>query len=101
MNPYLVLGVPLDADDARIRRAYLDAVKACPPETHPEQFKEVAAAYEKIEDELARHRYELFDKESPGDTPLEVFLRHSRRTAQATPLNFDAMKEFLRACSKT
>ena len=25
MNPYLVLGVPRDADDPRIRRAYIEA----------------------------------------------------------------------------
>ena len=101
MNPYLVLGVPLDADDARIRRAYLDAVKETPPETHPARFKEVAAAYEKIKDELARYRYELFDTTCSSDSPLEVVLRHSYATVRSAPLGFDAMKEFLRACSKT
>ncbi|MGH7947010.1 MAG: DnaJ domain-containing protein [Opitutaceae bacterium] len=101
MNPYLSLGVPRNADDVRIRRAYLDAVKEAPPETHPIRFKEVAAAYEKIKDERSRHRYELFDTDSPGDSPLDVFLRHARLATRPAPPSFEAMKEFLRTCSKT
>ena len=101
MSPYLVLRVPLDADDKRIRRAYLEAVKETPPETHSGRFKEIAAAYEKIKDETARNRYELFDVESPGNSPLDVFLRHTQLTLRPEPLGFEALKDLLRACSKT
>ena len=101
MNPHLVLGVPRDADDARIRRAYLDAVKEATPETHPARFKEIAAAYEKIKDETSRHRYELFNTECPGESPLDVFLRPARLATRPAPLSFEAMKELLRSCSKT
>lgn len=101
MNPYLVLGVPRDAADARIRRAYLDAVREATPETHPVRFKEIATAYEQIKDEVSRHRHELFDTTCPGDSPLDAFLRHARTAARTAPLGFDAMKEFLRAASKT
>lgn len=101
MNPYLVLGVPREADDPQIRRAYLEAVKQATPETHPVRFKEIAAAYEKIKDEASRCRYELFDTECPGESPLEVFLRHARLTARAAPLQVEAMRELLRACAKT
>ena len=100
MNPYLVLGVPRDAADARIRRAYLDAIKTETPETHPVRFKEIAAAYDKIKDETSRGRFELFDTEAPGDSPLDAFVRHARLAARPAPLGFEAMKEFLRACSK-
>ena len=100
MNPYLVLGVPRDANDACIRRAYLDAVKIDTPETHPARFKEIAAAYDKIKDETSRCRYELFDTEAPGDSPLDVLVRHARLAARQEPLDFEAMKAFLRACSK-
>ena len=101
MNPYLVLGVPRDADDARIRRAYLDAVKEATPETHPLRFKEIAAAYEKIKDEPSRHRYELFNTDVSGNSPLEVFLRHARLAARPAPLSFEAIKEMLRSCAKS
>ncbi len=101
MNPYLILGVPRDADDARIRQAYLDAVKDATPETHPARFKEIAAAYEKIKDETSRHRYELFNTDCPGESPLGVFLRHARLAKRPLPLSFESMKELLRSCAKT
>jgi curved DNA-binding protein CbpA len=100
MNPYLVLGVSRDANDARIRRAYLDAVRQSPPELHPDRFKQVATAYEKIKDEPSRCRYDLFDMECPGDSPFDALLRHARLTVPSAPLSFEAMKEYLRACAK-
>ena len=101
MDPYLVLGVPRDADDQSIRRAYLEAVKAATPETDPERFKAVSAAYESIRNEAQRHAYELFHEDSPGSSPLDVFLTHVRRSPRPAPLPFEALKELLRSCSKT
>ena len=101
MNPYLVLGVPRDADDQAIRRAYLAGLKDATPESNPVQFKALAAAYEQIKDEPSRHRHELFDTTSPGDSPLDVFLSHVQHGPRPAPLSFEAMKEMLRACSKT
>ncbi len=101
MNPYLILGVPKNADNATIRRSYLEAVKLATPESDPVRFKAVSEAYEKIKDETARCRYELFHTEAPGESPLDVFLRHLQVSAQPRPLSHEAMKEFLRACSKT
>ena len=101
MDPYFVLGVPRDADDQRIRRAYLEAVKAATPETDPERFKLVSAAYERIQDEGRRHLYELFHEEAPGNSPLDVFLKCVRRSARPAPMPLETLKEFLRSCSKT
>jgi curved DNA-binding protein CbpA len=101
MNPYLVLGVPLDADDQTIRRAYLEAVKISPPDHEPRRFQAVSAAYEKIKDQPSRHRYTLFDRTPMGDTPLEVFFHWAQSRRQFQPLPLSAMKEFLRACSKS
>jgi curved DNA-binding protein CbpA len=100
MNPYLELGVPRDADDQRIRRAYLEAIKEATPETDPDRFKTLTDAYNKIKDETARYRYELFHTDSPGASPLDLFLRHARLRAKPAPLPFEAMKEYLRSCSK-
>jgi DnaJ-class molecular chaperone len=101
MNPYLVLGVPRDADDARIRQAYLDAVKQAPPDTHPDRFHAVSEAYEKIKDEPSRMRYYLFHTDCPGDSPLDVFVRFHQTHGKLKPPPFETMKEFLRACAKT
>jgi len=101
MNPYLVLGVALDADDQTIRRAHLEAVKLAPPDHDSKRFQAVSAAYEKIKDEASRHRFMLFDRSPLGDSPLDVFFRWAQLRRQFQPLPFEAMKEFLRACSKT
>lgn len=100
MNPYLILRVPEDADDARIRRAYLEAVRAAPPETHPERFKAVAAAYDQIKDEVSRYRYQLFNTDVPGETPLAVFQDYLRLAPPTTPPGFESLKHHLRACAK-
>lgn len=100
MNPYLILNVPANADDATIRRAYLEAVRAWPPEHHAEQFQAVNVAYEKIKDAAARTHYELFDKTPPGKSPLDVVCSWARIRGGIPPLSFDALKTHLRACSK-
>lgn len=101
MNPYLVLGVPLDAADATIRRAYLDAIKRAPPDLNPVRFQAVNTAFEQIKDEPSRHRYTLFNITPPGDSPLAVFARYAQLCAEPRALPFDAMKVLLRACTKS
>lgn len=101
MNPYLALEVPRDAEDRRIRQAYLDAIKLAPPDTHPERFQAVNEAYEKIKDEPSRMRFYLFHRDCPGDSPLDAFVRFTQAHGKLQPLSFDAMKEFLRSCTKT
>jgi curved DNA-binding protein CbpA len=101
MNPYLLLGVPRDASDQAIRQAYLDAVKEATPETDPERFKAVNGAYEQIKDQTSRCGYEMFHSDSPGESPLAVFASHTQFCPKPAPLSLEAMKEYLRACSKT
>jgi curved DNA-binding protein CbpA len=57
-DPYETLGLPPDADDAAIRRRYLELAREFTPEQHPERFAAVRAAYEKLKtlDDRARHR---------------------------------------------
>ena len=100
MNPYLILGVSPQADDAAIRRAYLAAVKEAPPDAHPQRFQAVSAAYERIKDEPARLRYTLFNHECPGDSPLDV-LRRFAQVRASEPLPFESMKAYLRDCWKS
>lgn len=69
-DPYRLLGVPDTADDAAIRAAYLDAIRACPPERDRLRFEQVRAAYEFIATERGRLAHALFDTTAP--TVLEV-----------------------------
>jgi curved DNA-binding protein CbpA len=101
MNPYLILGVPTGADDQQIRQAYLEAIKQAPPDTHPQRFQEASQAYESIKDQSQRLKFYLFDEGPAGDSPMDAFLRYLRVRSPFKPLPFEAMKEYLRACSKT
>ena len=57
-NPYARLGVERDADPKAIKKAYVTLIRQFPPETHPEEFKEIRAAYELLSDPEARARYD-------------------------------------------
>jgi curved DNA-binding protein CbpA len=101
MSPYLILQVSPNAGDGEIRRAYLDAIRKFPPESKPEGFQKISHAYERIRDEKSRLNYFLFDRASPGATPLEVFRNFCASSPTGKPLDFEAMKGFLRSCTKT
>jgi curved DNA-binding protein CbpA len=101
MNPYLILRVSPRAGDAEIRRAYLDAVRRFPPEREPERFQTISRAYEQIRDEKSRLKYFLFDHTPSGTTPSEAFRAFCAAAPVGKPLNFDAMKAFLRSCTTT
>ena len=99
MNPYTILGVGPSAGDHEIRRAYIEAIKQAPPDVDPERFAVLNRAYESIKDEKSRHKYALFNKECPGDSPLDALVRNARLQSPPRPLPLDAMKEFLRKCA--
>jgi curved DNA-binding protein CbpA len=101
MNPFLILGVSLGAGDPEIRRAYLDAIQRFPPESEPERFQAISHAYEQIRDEKSRLKYLLFDRAPSGTTPLEVLAKFCAAAPMEKPLDFEAMKAFLRSCTAT
>jgi tetratricopeptide (TPR) repeat protein len=63
-NPYEVLGVERTAEARDIKRAYFAKVRQFPPETHPEEFQRLRAAYELLSDEEARRAYDERQKDS-------------------------------------
>lgn len=65
-DPYLILGLEADADDAAVERAYHDAIRRCPPERDAERFSAIRAAFEMLRTERDRLAHELFDH-----TPVE------------------------------
>lgn len=63
-DPYTVLDLPPDADDAAVRKRYLELTLRFPPEHHPEKFAAVREAYEKVRTLDARVKYKLFEQGS-------------------------------------
>jgi len=62
-NPYEVLEIERTADDRAIKKAYAKKMRAHPPETHPEQFKRIRAAYELLANKEARARFDGASKD--------------------------------------
>ena len=63
-NPYTVLGLAQGADEAGIRRRYLELVREFPPEREPQKAAEVRAAYDALRDPMVRLENQLFDLRS-------------------------------------
>ena len=95
MNPYDILDVTNEATDDEIRKAYLELVRKFPPDTCPEQFKKIREAYSFIENETARIKYYLFNKNTYGSSPMEIFLDYFRAKCERKPLDFPSMKKYL------
>jgi curved DNA-binding protein CbpA len=64
-DPYLVLGVPPDADDATIHAAYLAGVQRCPPDRDARRFEALRTAYEALRTRRDRLAHGLFDRTPP------------------------------------
>jgi curved DNA-binding protein CbpA len=99
MDSYEILGVAPDADDDAVRKAYLEAVRKYSPDSDPEVFKRISAAYETLKDERSRLSYYLFDQDTPGSTPFQAFLHHQGVRERRKPMNLDQLKEFLQKCT--
>ena len=81
MDPYQILGLAPDADDAAIRARYLELVRRWPPEQAPDRFAAVRAAYERIRDRDSRLRHSLFEagRTASIDALIEEALCRTKR----------------------
>ncbi len=72
-DPYAVLGISRNADDERIRAAYVARVKQFPPDRSPAEFEVVRDAYSVLRDRRTRAQHTLFsvDLEAPLQSLLE------------------------------
>ena len=68
-DPYTVLGVERRADEKTIKRAYFKKVREFPPESAPEQFKEIRRAYDQLRNPDRRAQVDLFLLQPPPKTP--------------------------------
>ena len=60
INPYKTLGISREVSDLEIKRAYFKKIKEFPPETHPEEFKNIRRAYEQLKTLSQRIETDLF-----------------------------------------
>ena len=71
-DPYEVLGVPKDADEAAIKRAYKTLAKQLHPDLNPgdaeaeARFKAVSAAHDLLKDPEQRRRYDAGEIDATG-----------------------------------
>jgi curved DNA-binding protein CbpA len=64
-DPYAVLGLKRGASHDEIRRAYFRQVREHPPETDPEGFKTLRAAYEQLRSAEQRAETDLYLLQAP------------------------------------
>jgi curved DNA-binding protein CbpA len=69
LDPYAVLGIDRQADEAEIKRAYFKLVREYPPEHSPEKFQEIRAAYEQLRAPESRAQTDLFLLQPPPPLP--------------------------------
>jgi DnaJ-class molecular chaperone len=96
-DPYRILGVRSDADQATLRRAFHRLAKLYHPDLHPgdasieQRFKEVSAAYSLVSDPERRTRYDLGDAERNEPwTPAETAPPFDRDFFREDPDWFEA-----------
>jgi tetratricopeptide (TPR) repeat protein len=68
---YKILGISHEATPDEIKRAYYRLVRLHSPETDPETFKRIRAAYEMLSDSKAREAYDAIERN--GDEVAELW----------------------------
>lgn len=76
-TPFDILGVAANASDEEIKKAYLQKVRQFPPERAPEQFQNIRTAFEAIQTQPQRLKYQLFHHEPPS---MEALLERALTT---------------------
>jgi curved DNA-binding protein CbpA len=65
-DPYAVLGLDRRATSGEVKRAYFELVRQYSPESNPEAFKQVRAAYEKLNNVENKTETDLFLFQPPA-----------------------------------
>jgi curved DNA-binding protein CbpA len=86
-DPYEVLGLPPQADEAEIRRRYLDLVRQFPPDRAPDRFAAIHAAYDAVRDPARRLEAQLFRTASSDSIDALVADLRARLTEARLPLD--------------
>jgi curved DNA-binding protein CbpA len=86
-DPYEVLGLPTHADEAEIRRRYLELVRQFPPDRAPERFAAIRAAYDEVRDPARRLEAQLFETATSDSLDAIAADLRARLTEAHLPLD--------------
>ena len=89
IDPYELLGLPRDADEAAIRARYLELVRESPPDRAPERFATIRAAYDEVRDPARRLESLLFDVSTTDS--IDALVDDLRRRLVRTRLPVNAL----------
>jgi hypothetical protein len=99
MNPYLVLDLPLDADDAAVRAAYQRLLRKYPPEHRPEQFQMIQESYGQLRTTHDRWKWRLLHLENERRGPLEALEGFARLPDRMRPPGAKPFRALLKSCA--
>jgi curved DNA-binding protein CbpA len=86
-DAYAVLELPPDADEAEVRRRYLELVRQFPPDQAPEKFAAIRAAYEEVRNPERRLAARLFAAGTRDSLEAIAAELRNRLTAGRFPLD--------------
>ena len=86
-DPYETLGLVAGADEATVRRRYLELVRQHTPERSPEKFAAICAAYEELRDPVKRLESRLFQIGNSDSVDNIVADVRARLRGQRIPLD--------------
>jgi curved DNA-binding protein CbpA len=86
-DPYEVLDLPPHADEAEIRRRYLDLVRQFPPDRAPDRFAAIHAAYDEVRDPARRLEAQLFHTATSDSIDALAADLRARLTEARLPLD--------------
>ncbi len=85
-DPFEVLNLPATANEQAIRARYLELVRKFPPESAPDQFAEIRAAYDELSDPRQQLRRTLFQ---PSEDALSAIIADVSTTSRARRIPTD------------
>ncbi len=88
-DPYEVLGVSRQADDAEVRNRYLQLVREFPPDRAPDRFAEIRAAFDQLRDPVALLEKQLFSASTMDS--LDALAADLRNRLRGSHLPMDAL----------
>lgn len=92
MTPHEVLGIAVDASDDQIRAAYLEKVKAFPPDRSPDEFEKIRDAYESLRDPRRRFLAALLNADFVKPLPSTIVRSKAGRTFTGPQLWREVLK---------